>query len=201
MRGILPVLILAALLLAGGCTKEVPSQQVGSLEITSTPAGLAVQVILDGNYQGVTPLNLTNLSAGSHLLQLRSPGYAEKVELVTISAGQAMKVSADYPPLPTAMPPETSPPVLTETNPGPTENLTTIPETPVPPGGLYINSFPAGATIYLNGKGYGVTPNFIPNLTPGSYELRLSLVGWKDYKIVLSISPGKNTTEEAYLPS
>ena len=200
MRGILPVLIVAALLLATGCTKEAPPQ-MGSLEITSTPAGLTVQVILDGNYQGVTPLNLTNLTTGSHLLQLRSPSYAEKVELVTISAGQAMEVSADYPPLPATTPPGTPLPFPTETAPGPTENLTAIPVTPVPPGGLYVSSFPSGATIYLGGKGYGITPNFIANLTPGSYELRLSLVGWKDYRIVVSISPGLNTTEQVTLSS
>ena len=78
-----------------------------------------------------------------------------------------------------------------ETTPAPTMKPTGLPETPLPPGALYITSFPSGATIYLDGKGYGVTPNLIQNLTPRSYELRLSLVGWKDYRIVLSVSPGQ----------
>jgi hypothetical protein len=76
---------------------------------------------------------------------------------------------------------------------------TDIPTTPPPPGALYISSFPQGATIYLDGKGYGVTPNLIQNLIPKSYTLRLSLVGWKDYKIVLSVSPGLTTSEVASL--
>jgi hypothetical protein len=74
-----------------------------------------------------------------------------------------------------------------------------VPVTPVPPGSLYITSFPSGATIYLDGKGYGVTPRLIPNLTPGSYELRLSLVGWKDYRMVISVSPGLIQREDATL--
>jgi len=201
MRGIPLFVVLVAIILAAGCTLEKPL--TGSLEVTSTPSGREVQVILDGNFRGVTPLVLANLSAGSHLLQLRSPGYAEKVELITVSAGQRMHVSADYPPILTPTPqtptPETPTPQPTyETQPTPVKP-TDVPETPLPPGTLYISSFPQGAQIFLDGKGYGVTPNLIQNLTPKSYELRLSLVGWKDYKVVISVSPGLTMTETASL--
>jgi hypothetical protein len=188
--------ILVAIILAAGCTKEAP--QTGSLDISSTPSGLVVQVILDGNFKGVTPLVLTNLSTGSHLLQLRSPGYAERVQLVNVNAGQRMQISADYPPIPTPTPEIPTTPPTPET-PSQTVKPTDIPTTPPPPGALYISSFPQGATIYLDSKGYGVTPKLIQNLTPKSYVLRLSLVGWKDYKIVLSVSPGLTMTEVASL--
>ncbi|HTY52457.1 MAG TPA: PEGA domain-containing protein [Methanomicrobiales archaeon] len=201
MRGIpvavlLSVAILVAAILSAGCAQEAPG--TGSLEITSTPPGLEVQVILDGDFRGVSPLVLTNLSEGSHLLQLRSADYAERVQLVTITAGQRMKVAADYPPIPTPtpVPPTTLP---TPETPTPTVTPTELPETPLPPGSLYVSSFPSGATIYLDGRGYGTTPRMIGNLTPKSYELRLSLVGWKDYKVVLSVSPGLTTTENALL--
>jgi hypothetical protein len=196
---ILVAAILVSVLLAAGCTKEVP--QTGSLEVTSTPSGLEVQVIVDGNFQGVTPLVLPNLSAGSHLVQIRSTGYAERVQLVTVNAGQRMHIAADYPPIPTPTPVTPTPPPTTGTPPGPTVAPTTFPETPFTQGALYVDSFPAGATIYLDGKGYGVTPRLIPNLTPRSYELRLSLVGWKDYRLVISVSPGQTTREDATLPS
>jgi hypothetical protein len=198
MRRIPPAVILVALLIAAGCTGEAP--QAGSLEITSTPAGLEVQVILDGNFRGVTPLVLTNLSAGSHLVQLRSSMYGERVELVTVNAGERIHIAADYPPLPTPSPVT---PVLPtpETPTGTPVTPTMIPETPLPPGALYVSSFPSGATIYLNGRGYGITPRLIPNLTPGSYELRLSLVGWDDYKLVVSISPGETEPVQANLHS
>jgi hypothetical protein len=199
MRRIPLAVILVAVLLAAGCTKEAP--QAGSLDVTSTPGGLEVQVILDGNFRGVTPIVLTNLSAGSHLLQLRSSGYAERVELVTVSAGQRMHISADYPPIPTPTPVTPVPLPTPEPTRSPTEKPTDLPETSPPPGALYITSFPQGATIYLDGKGYGVTPKLIPNLPPGSYELRLSLVGWKDYRIVISVSPGLTYREDATLQS
>ncbi|HUK93015.1 MAG TPA: PEGA domain-containing protein, partial [Methanomicrobiales archaeon] len=89
----------------------------------------------------------------------------------------------------------------TEATTEPTVKPTDLPQTPLPLGELYVISFPSGATIYLDGKGYGVTPNLIENLTPKSYELRLSLVGWKDYRIVISVSSGLRTTEEATLSS
>jgi len=197
MRGIPLFVILVAIALAAGCAKEAP--QTGSLDITSTPVGLEVQVILDGNFQGVTPLLLDNLSAGSHLVQLRSSSYAERVELVTIPAGQKMHLAAAYPPIPTPTPVTPIPMPTPEETTAPTVKPTDLPETAIPQGALYITSFPRGATIYLDGKGYGVTPKLIPNLTPKSYALRLSLAGWKDYRIVLSVSPGLTTTEEAVL--
>jgi hypothetical protein len=199
MRRIPLAVILVAVLLAAGCTKEAP--QTGSLDVTSTPGSLDVQVILDGNFRGVTPIVLTNLSAGSHLLQLRSSGYAERVELVTVSAGQRMHISADYPPFPTPTPVTPIPMLTPDTTTAPTVKPTDLPETPLPLGALYVTSFPSGATIYLDGKGYGVTPKLIPNLPPGSYELRLSLVGWKDYRIVISVSPGLTSREPATLQS
>ena len=196
---ILVAVILVSVLLVAGCTKEVP--QTGSLEVTSTPSGMDVQVIVDGNFQGVTPLVLTNLSAGSHLIQIRSPGYAERVQLVTVNAGQRMHIAADYPPNPTPTPVTPIPLPTPETPQGPTVKPTELPETPIPLGALYVDSFPSGATIYLDGKGYGITPQLIPNLTPGSYELRLSLVGWKDYRLVVSVSPGLTYMEDATLQS
>jgi hypothetical protein len=197
MRWILLAVVLVSILLAAGCTKEAP--RAGSLEIISTPAGLEVQVILDGNFRGVTPLLLPNLSAGSHLLQLRAPGYAERVELVTVTAGEKMSIGADYPPIPAPTPVTPIPLPTPEPTTMPTEKPTEVPVTPVPPGALYVTSFPSGATIYLDGKGYGATPMLIANLTPGSYELRLALVGWKDYKIVVAVSPGLTHREDATL--
>jgi len=193
---LLSVLLVTALL-AAGCTKEAP--QTGSLVVTSTPPGLGVQVILDGNYRGNTPLSLTNLSAGYHLLQLKAQNYSDKVMELTLTGGKTLTITADYPPIPTAAPtPQLTLPVAPNTT-APTLLPTSIPTLPVPLGALYITSFPAGATIYLDGKGYGITPRLIENLTPKTYELRLSLVGWDDYKIVLSVSPGLTNREDATL--
>lgn len=198
-RALVLVALVLTLTLAAGCTREA-APTTGALEITSTPAGREVQVILDGNYQGVTPLLLSNLSEGSHLLQLISPGYAERVEVVTIGPGQKLQIRADYPPLPTPTPVTPTPqPTWTPTT--PTTKPTDLPVTPLEPGSLYVTSFPSGATIYVDGKGYGVTPRLIENLEPGSHEIRLSLVGWKDYKVVVAVSPGQTAREHGTLRS
>lgn len=129
---ILGAAILVAILVSAGCTKEAP--QTGSLQVTSTPAGLEVQVILDGNFKGMTPLLLSNLSAGSHLVQLRSPGYAERVQLVTVNAGQKMTIAADYPPIPASAPVTPIPLPTAEPTTLPTVKITEVPETPLPQG-------------------------------------------------------------------
>jgi hypothetical protein len=199
MRRIPLAVILVALILSAGCTGG--GSRSGSLEVTSTPAGQEVQVILDGNLMGVTPLHIANLSPGYHQVELYSPGYRNKTEPVTVIAGQTMHISADYSPLQTPAP-ETSIPSLTpEMTPTPTETPGSLPVTPPRLGSLYVTSFPSGATIYLNGRGYGTTPNLIQNLTPGSYELRLSLVGWEDYRISISVSPGLIHREDVQLRS
>jgi hypothetical protein len=191
------ILVAVLLSFSAGCTKEAP--QTGSLEITSTPAGLEVQVILDGDYRGVTPLVLTNIPAGNHSLHLVSSGYGDRRELITVIPGQRMIFSADYPPLPTPTPLTPTPPPTAEATITPTQG--NLPVTPLPLGALYVTSFPSGATIYLDGRGYGITPRLIPNLTPGSYELRLSLTGWDDYRMVVSVSPGLIEREDVTLRS
>lgn len=193
--------ILVALLLSAGCTTEAP--RTGSLEITSTPAGLEVQVLLDGDYRGVTPLVLSNLPAGNHSLSFVSPGYRDRGEMVTVTAGQRIQITVDYPPIPSPTPTPVTPVPLPTTGvpASPTPTPTVIPVTPPQPGGLYITSFPSGATIYLDGRGYGITPRLIQNLTPRSYELRLSLVGWDDYRTAVSVSPGMIEKVEATLRS
>ncbi|HXW98739.1 MAG TPA: PEGA domain-containing protein [Methanomicrobiales archaeon] len=194
---ILCAVLLASALLAAGCTKEAP--QTGSLVVTSTPPGLEVQAILDGNYRGHTPLTLANLSAGYHLLQLKAENYSDKVLELTLTGGKTLTITADYPPIPTPAPtPQPTLPTAAATT-APTLLPTSIPTLPVPLGALFITSFPSGATIYLDGKGYGTTPRLIANLTPKTYELRLSLVGWDDYRIVLSVSPGLTNREDATL--
>jgi len=60
-------LIMAVLILIAGCTPTTPT--VGIIDVNSTPDG--ARVILDGVDTGqVTPIILTNIEAGSHIIKL-----------------------------------------------------------------------------------------------------------------------------------
>jgi len=57
----------------------------GELVISSVPAGAQVQV--DGSMAGLTPISLTNLSAGQRLVVLSKPGYAVESRSVVVQRG------------------------------------------------------------------------------------------------------------------
>jgi len=62
-------------------------------------------------------------------------------------------------------------------------------------GGIYVRSFPSGAEIKLNGKRIPLKNNFfqsgtlISNLTPGIYDLELSLPEYKEWRMSVEVMP------------
>ena len=160
------------------------------MSVSSLPPGAAVY--LDGTYQGTTPVEIANLTPGTHLVRLRMEGYGDREMAIVVEAGNRTSVTASYPPLPT---------------PTPTPAVTTLPTTPpLPfvittpaPGALSLRTFPLGATVAVNGIPMGITPLVIQNLTPGTYHVRYSLVGWDDYDSVVSVSSGQTMTDDVIL--
>jgi hypothetical protein len=66
--------------------------EIGTVQITSDPQG--ANIFLDNIYQGITPLTISSLNAGTHTLVLRLPGYNDYSSLVTITPGQSLQVQA-----------------------------------------------------------------------------------------------------------
>ena len=63
----------------------------GTLSITSTPAGSSVY--LDSVMMGKTPVDLGNLNYGSHLVEIKSPGYQTYSVQVTVKDGSPVILS------------------------------------------------------------------------------------------------------------
>lgn len=61
-------------------------------------------------------------------------------------------------------------------------------------GSLEINSEPMGAYIYIDGKSYGETPNYIAELLIGDHELRLVKHGCDELKKIITINEGATLT-------
>lgn len=59
-------------------------------------------------------------------------------------------------------------------------------------GSVYILSFPKGADIYMNQSWTGKsTPDSLVSLQPGTYSVKLKLVGFMDTTITVSVFQGR----------
>jgi hypothetical protein len=63
---------------------------------------------------------------------------------------------------------------------------TTPPPEPVPQASLFINSIPAGSTIFVNGRNTGrITPDSLPYIEEGSYQITLKKKYFRDTSFVM----------------
>ena len=122
--------VVALLVLVSGCTQTLPRASpseatTGSLEISSTPSGS--EIYIEGVYKGTTPLVLSDITTGPHMLELRNPGYTSLKKSVEIKAGTTSYVDTSLSPLvvPTSLPSTLSTTI-------PTTKPTPVPTTPVP---------------------------------------------------------------------
>lgn len=79
----------------------VPSDS-GMLSISSTPTG--AQVYVDSVSMGVTPITLANIAPGSHLVEIKSPGYLTFSLQVTVNAGETTSLSPNMVKSPLSLP-------------------------------------------------------------------------------------------------
>ncbi len=70
----------------GGIAAPAGAGAIGTLSVSSDPAGAAVYV--DGNFVGQTPLSLTQLPVGDHRLRVVRDGYLENGRLVRVAPGR-----------------------------------------------------------------------------------------------------------------
>ena len=76
--------------------------------------------------------------------------------------------------------------------------ITLAPPTPIY-GSLGINSSPADAEVWLDGKQVGTTPLFLSECLVGEHEIKVSKQGFKDYIKTITITEGETETEVAKL--
>ncbi|WP_332449293.1 PEGA domain-containing protein [Methanoculleus sp.] len=80
---------------AAGETRDVyatlqPVETYGSIYVTSNPSNAAIY--LNGNYRGVAPLTITDLTPGTYSLTADRSGYQSDYTTVTVRAGQQSNV-------------------------------------------------------------------------------------------------------------
>jgi hypothetical protein len=65
---------------------------------------------------------------------------------------------------------------------------------PAPPGSsaasLNVESLPAGAQVYVDGRASGSTPLTLPAVDPGEHRIRIEMPGYRGWMTTISLGPG-----------
>ena len=143
----------------------------GSLVVSTTPAN--ADIYLDLRLSGVSPATIRGISSGQHLVTLIKPGYDVYSTEITVTNGTPASVNA----------------VLVQ-RPAP------VPAT----GSIHIVSTPSFASVYLDNRLTGVTPETIAGVTPGFHLLKISRPGYIGSTKNVTVAAGQVTELNLVLP-
>jgi hypothetical protein len=147
--------------------RAVPAVGSGRLLVRSTPAGAGV--LVDGQSSGVTPLDLRELTFGTHRIEVSHPNHETRQRRVTLSERRPAR-SVDFELRPTSVPAHTT---------AATNSI----------GSLHVVSRPSGAQVFVDDNLIGTTPMLLSNVAAGSKRLRLELSGYKIWTTSVQIEP------------
>jgi hypothetical protein len=144
----------------------------GALYVISSPSNS--NIYLDAVYKGVTPMTLSNLASGTHILEVDHAGYYDWKSTVEVPAGGTKTVDATLNPMPSG---------------------TT--------GWLYVSSSPGGASVSLDGTSMGETPSSgslkLNAIAVGSHTVVLTRPGYQQYSATTTVSANTVTEVSALL--
>lgn len=152
---------------------------IGRLLIRSTPAG--ARAFVDDRDVGRTPAAVRDVAAGAHRVRVTHDGFATEERSVTISRRrptQAITIALKRP-APVARGAKAA---------------SVIPRTAAGVAGvLVVDSRPAGAKVFLDGKLVGTTPMSMSTVTAGEHTIRLERDGYRQWSTpVRVLATGQN---------
>ncbi|HTY15143.1 MAG TPA: PEGA domain-containing protein [Methanoregulaceae archaeon] len=157
--------------LVSGQVFGIGMQQTGSIGVASVPYQTTISI--DNRQAGVTPAVLNGISTGTHTVLLASPGYLPYSQQVTVSAGAVARVYA----------------VLIR-------DQAAVPVS----GSIHIVSTPSFASVWLDNRLTGVTPETIAGVTPGLHQLKISKPGYLGTTRNISVTGHQITEITLVLP-
>jgi serine/threonine-protein kinase len=171
---------------------------VGSLLVRSTPPG--ARVFVDGREYGQTPVTVANLARGAHSVRVARDGYVTDERQVTITSAQrahsvTVRLAAERPePASQPAPTQASVPVR------PAGTSPAAPPLPQSGAGLLtVESRPAGAQVFIDGRLVGTTPLVLPDVPVGDHALHLDLDGYQRWASAIRVLPSERTRVAASL--
>jgi serine/threonine-protein kinase len=167
-----------------------PADEAGRLLVRSTPAG--ARVFVDGREMGRTPESLDGVARGSHRVRVTHDGYVDSERRVTITRSrptQAITVS-----------------LARERSPEPRRAAASAPTAPASaaaaahgPAAVRVESRPAGASVYVDGKLVGTTPVSLAAVEAGDHSVRITRDGYKPWSGTVHVAAGEQNRVTASL--
>ena len=148
----------------------------GRLLIHSLPSGARVTV--DGKEAGTTPAVVRELPTGTHRVRVTREGYTAADQRVVITAkrpAQTLNVSLER---------------ERRASQGTSGGFN---------GGLFIDSRPAGAKVFLDGKLIGTTPLGMASVAAGEHAVRLEYDGYRRWTSSVRVVAGEQNRVTASL--
>ena len=181
----------------GGAASKTGSaavtENVGRLIVRSTPAG--ARVFIDGRDQGRTPATVRDVGRGAHRLRLVHEGYAtEERRIVITPAHPVQSVTVT---LARTRPAE--PPARRAAESPPRPAAPTAPSGGSFFGSLSVESRPAGARVFIDGKLSGTTPLVLPQVGAGEHAVRLEHDGYQRWSSSVRVMSGERNRVTASL--
>jgi PEGA domain-containing protein/protein kinase-like protein len=162
---------------------ETRNAGLGRLSIRSTPSGAMVAV--DGRESGRTPMTVRDLSIGAHRVEITHEGFAPADKRVTITRAhpaQSMTVTLDA---------VRVTPAASKASPSPTAPAAVS-------GTLQVESRPAGANVYVDGRMIGTTP-LSQAVMSGEHGIRLELNGYREWTSTVRVTAAATSRVTASL--
>jgi hypothetical protein len=169
---------------ASGAVAAPPKPLRGSLLIRSTPAD--ADVFLNGQVRGKTPLAMRDLALGSYTIRVVREGY--------VADERKLQLSARRPTMSTTI-------ELRALSASRTAKAEAKADGAAigTPGTLNVQSRPAGARVFLNGRLVGSTPLAVPELAAGPATVRIEMDGYEPWTTTVRIAPGEQARVAASL--
>ena len=143
----------------------------GSVRITSTPS--TASVYLDNRLVGVSPTTIDGIPGGLHQVMLSKQGFENYSAQITVTNGTVTDFYAVLIPMP----------------------VTTSPS-----GSVRIVSTPSTASVYLDNRLTGVTPETINGISPGQHQLQIMKPGYLGVTKNVTVTGNQVTTVNVVLP-
>jgi hypothetical protein len=166
---------------------------VGRLVVRSTPAG--ARVFIDGRDQGRTPATIRDLGRGPHRVRLVREGYAtEERRIVVTPAHPAQSMTVVLARTRTA-----EPPARRAAEPPARSTAPNLPSGGSFFGSLSVESRPAGAKVFIDGRLSGTTPLMLPQVGAGEHAVRLEHDGYQRWSSSVRVMSGERNRVTASL--
>jgi hypothetical protein len=91
-------------------TTSAPLTETGSMQVYSSPSGASI--LIDGIYYGTTPLNLTSIPGGNHILRLALSGHYDYEGTIYVVPGQTAHAFGTLHPVNQISTPSTAAPII-----------------------------------------------------------------------------------------